>query len=118
MAEGEQRFEPLEGQFDLPSATVHFKDGRSRDVRTKSGEHEDVLGRLQRLGLDLVATPTRLALCPGAAALCRRLALFDGAHAPGDGWQTLLVLAHGDRPIADPTRIQGAQMRQPGKRLS
>src|SRR5947209_10403177 len=69
MAEGEQRFEPLEGQFDLPSATVHFKDGRSRDVRTKSGEHEDVLGRLQRLGLDLVATPTRLALCPGAAAL-------------------------------------------------
>ena len=37
MAEGEQRFESLEGQFDLPSATVHFKDGRCWDVRTKRG---------------------------------------------------------------------------------
>ena len=76
MAEGEQRFEPLEGQFDLPSATVHFKDGWRRDVRTKGGEHKDVLGRLQRLGLDLMAAPTGVALGPGAAAFCRRLALF------------------------------------------
>src|SRR5438132_5646744 len=51
MAEGEQRFEPLEGQFDLPSATVHFKDAWRRDVRTKGSEHEDVFGCLQRRGL-------------------------------------------------------------------
>jgi len=32
MAEGKQRFEALEGQFHLPSATIDFKDGGRRDV--------------------------------------------------------------------------------------
>src|ERR1700747_2356612 len=68
MTERKQRFEALEGQFHLPSAAIDFEDGGRRDVRIKGGEHEDILGRLQRIGLDLVATPAGGAAAPSVAA--------------------------------------------------
>src|SRR5882757_10444415 len=38
VAKGEQRFEPLEGELDLPATSVQFEDGGCRDVCVKGGE--------------------------------------------------------------------------------
>jgi len=50
----EQRFEPLEGQFHLPSAAVKFEHGAQRPFRfAQRGQHDDELRVVQGLLPDL-----------------------------------------------------------------
>lgn len=76
MPHGEDCLQAPEGRFHLPAAAVHLEHRLGRAVLGReSGEHEDIAGRFEGLGLNHVPFAGVLALgalareCAGLAAL-------------------------------------------------